>query len=122
MIKPLSALAIVALLAGCEPAPVAPKVASTPVAVAPQAAVGVSEERAHNPLLNVPPDVFMGVIGECGNKLFGSKPDAGAAKGCLASIREAARKAGLGEVSDIQLADPYIAERWRGEMARQSQH
>ncbi|WP_432720880.1 hypothetical protein R0381_002859 [Jeongeupia wiesaeckerbachi] len=122
MIKYLPAFAVLALLAGCEPAPVAPGGASAPsVAVAPTP-THTADDRATNPLLNVPPDVFMSVIGDCGNKLFGSKPEGGATIDCLAAIRTAASKAGLGELSDIQLADPYISERWRSEMAKQSQH
>ncbi|AOX99647.1 hypothetical protein [Jeongeupia sp. USM3] len=118
MIKPLSVLAALALLTGCEPAPVAPKVAS-PVAEAPAAQPANTTEARHaNPLLNVPPDVFMTVIGDCGDKLFGSKPDASATQDCMAAIRAAASQAGLGDISDIQLADPYIGERWRSEIAR----
>ncbi|MBM3114667.1 hypothetical protein [Jeongeupia naejangsanensis] len=122
MIRYLPALAVLALLAGCEPAPVVPGAASTPSVATAPTPVHNADDRASNPLLNVPPDAFMSVIGDCGNKLFGKKPDGSATIDCLAEIRASARKAGLGEISDIQLADPYISERWRSEMAKQSQH
>ncbi|BCL75517.1 hypothetical protein JHS3_12530 [Jeongeupia sp. HS-3] len=120
----LPAFALLILLSGCEPAPIAPDTPRTAAAssVANAALQRMDEQRAKNPLLNVPPQVFLEVIGDCGEKLFGSTPDAGAAPTCLASIRAAASKAGLGEISDAQMAEPYIAERWHSEMAKAAQH
>ncbi|GAA5785437.1 hypothetical protein [Chitiniphilus shinanonensis] len=112
-ISALAALAAALLLAACEP---------TPDPDAPKADVVAQQQQVDpayvpNPLLDAPPDVYLAVIGDCGKPMFEDQQKADVSA-CLTSIRQRAKDKGLGELTDVQLADVNVGNRWRHEQSK----
>ncbi|TJZ69031.1 hypothetical protein [Chitiniphilus eburneus] len=111
-ISALAALCAALLLAACEPTPDPDAPKTSPVAQQ-----QVDPAYVHNPLLDAPPPLYLSVIGDCGKQLFEDEQP-GDVSACLAGIRERAKAQGLGDLTDAQLADMNVRNRWRHEQSK----
>ncbi|WP_035051859.1 hypothetical protein [Andreprevotia chitinilytica] len=104
-------LLLAALVAGCD------KPATPQVAAPGTSSTADTGYREPNPLLNLPPEQFKTVLGDCAYKVFVATqhPDDATRKQCYSDIRTRLKAAVNQEITDHEFENPYIPQRVKHE-------